>query len=985
MIILITADNHTHTWRSFNLNRKTMLSRQLSIQDDILNRQIFNIIKEYKVGALLHGGDWFQSVGEVPVECLNIVNRFLQRIRAEGVVDESVTGNHDEVKRKDPQWYHNVINLFRDLPKTMQGYQRQIFEIGGIKVGFINYEDEVDYDKYVGLDIVIAHKVPEGLILGKHKFTDGVDWQRLADNNRLVFIAHIHQNQQLAENCYVIGSPMHFNFGDTGDRGVYIVDTDIWSVEFIKLEYPEFRTVDYPEQVIDDYNYYRVLQGDGSDAKANSVMVRKPKVFEERIKSDNIHNVVHEWVELNGKGDTYANLIIEDLSSIEQQHLTIPALKLASVVIKDFLSAGDIKYDVKGGFTLIGGQSEDTSSNGAGKTVIMDAIYWALFGKTTRGLVGDDVVRRGGPKDCRVELILDGGDEIITVIRSRKDGLQITRESYDDEVIAQLGEGFRQQDKQVFLEQLLGFNESLYMASCYFSQESLTMLTDMTDVDRTNMIVGLLGFGMYDKLYDIEAKKIKAKLDESAQQQVNKSQLENDIVVIKAKIEMLEGDMPSIEQSIALDKARIIDQEDKIKEVQSTPQTVSDIKVVDYDKQIATLQIKSAKLKVNAQGEAEKWSALKDKRSSLQSKMVGLASDIRSKKVAIEELNTQIDELNQSNKAKLGERCDKCGALVVAENAKLFEKEKLIKIKKLKAELESLSSDAFILNEEDKGLAQEVKSIEVEQERIALEMGDLQNKVEKANNDKWLQSEELNRTQKLKDQYTAVTKECENLIKVYKNNIRENERRLSKMTEDRDKYNDSILEIDDKIAAINETVRWLDEECKILEFWKVAFSPKGIKSLLLDKFCNDINSLVNECLSVISNGFMGVTVTPTSIIKSGEERNKLGIDISTGNAIVKYESLSGGEKKRVDFSLCVALNKYISNKFGLPGGILDIIIMDELFAYLDKSGEELIGQYLKDMSTNRAVFVITHTDELSLYADNYWTVIKENNVSRLEV
>jgi ABC-type transport system involved in cytochrome bd biosynthesis fused ATPase/permease subunit len=58
--------------------------------------------------------------------------------------------------------------------------------------------------------------------------------------------------------------------------------------------------------------------------------------------------------------------------------------------------------------------------------------------------------------------------------------------------------------------------------------------------------------------------------------------------------------------------------------------------------------------------------------------------------------------------------------------------------------------------------------------------------------------------------------------------------------------------------------------------------------------------------------------------------------------------------------------------------------MDELFSYLDKSGEELIGQYLKDASKDRAILVITHTDELSLYADRFWTVIKEDNVSRME-
>lgn len=54
--------------------------------------------------------------------------------------------------------------------------------------------------------------------------------------------------------------------------------------------------------------------------------------------------------------------------------------------------------------------------NGIGKSTLLDAIFWCLYGRTTRGLKANDVVS-WGKKDCRVDLWLTVGRDVFEIQR----------------------------------------------------------------------------------------------------------------------------------------------------------------------------------------------------------------------------------------------------------------------------------------------------------------------------------------------------------------------------------------------------------------------------------------------------------------------------------------------------------------------------------------------------------------------------------------
>ncbi|NIR17999.1 MAG: AAA family ATPase, partial [Desulfobacterales bacterium] len=100
-------------------------------------------------------------------------------------------------------------------------------------------------------------------------------------------------------------------------------------------------------------------------------------------------------------------------------------MKFRFLKAENFLSLGDVKLKLANrGVVLIMGENRDASgasSNGAGKSAIWDAMVWGLFGKTLRGITGDDVVNLKAKKNCKVRLSLkDDAGQDVKIIRYRK-------------------------------------------------------------------------------------------------------------------------------------------------------------------------------------------------------------------------------------------------------------------------------------------------------------------------------------------------------------------------------------------------------------------------------------------------------------------------------------------------------------------------------------------------------------------------------------
>lgn len=952
--ILVASDCHLHRWHTFGYHSDTLLPKRLFDQQQVLS-QITDIITKNKIKIFINGGDLFHSVGTIPVEALNIAHQFYNSLEQYKIMCFFVPGNHDMLKRDNPEWFHVSTNVFDRVP---------VIQNAGVKLKLIGFDEKINYDEVKGYDLVVIHQTPINAEVNNYKFTEGVNWRLLSLNNKLVFFGHIHQRAKLSDNCYIIGSPMHLTFGDTGTRGVYLIDTDDYSIDFIQLNYPEFRTVKSEAEIVDNYNYYRIVGATKKDDRDNVVSIVTPTVFEERIKSEEFEPILKEWLSLNGKEPSYLDLIRPLTTNKSNLGKNIFKGKVIRLHIKDFISIGEINFTFKDGFTAI------TGPNGNGKTAFVDAIFWVLFGETTKGLTGDDVIRRG-QKDCQVILDLQDGNDYYLICRSRERGLSVFKSSVisSNRFEHELTEGLRQTDRQSVLETILGFDRTVFLSSCYFSQENLKTLTSLTDSEKTNMITNLLGFETYDDLYEDVSTKINENNLTVEDLNKNKSEINAETEKLKGKIEVLGNELISLNTWIEENRKKITDYEKKIFECTNSSSRI----IIDYDSRLQKLKGVEAEINTRLGGIDVQMVSLGAELKDFEHEISGNEHDLKYNSVQIEELNREIVSLEGS---KFGERCDKCGSVINHDNISIFVAEKNKEINDLSLKNKDIKHHLRLLNENRQRLDDQITSLKHEKDVLIRDRRSTQESWAEFIEKKAEQEKQVNTIKSTIANHQNMIKECQA-------NNSNMEKRSEKLIEERDKFNDSILDLDDEFFKIDKDISKITNDILIFEFWKSAFSAKGIRSLLLDRFCNQFNSLVNEYLSISSNGAMSIVLNPIKVLKSGEDRNKLSLEIIMDCVKVKYDSLSGGEKRRVDVSLCLALNKWLADRHLLPNGLLGLIIFDEIFSFLDREGEENIGSLLFAEGQTKILLVISHTPELNAYANNTINIVKEKGVSKL--
>lgn len=165
-------------------------------------------------------------------------------------------------------------------------------------------------------------------------------------------------------------------------------------------------------------------------------------------------------------------------------------MKIVKLKVNNFMSFGegnDIALADRG-LLLIDGENlaaGSASSNGAGKTSLVDAIPFAIFGETTKGILVDEVVNSKAGKDCLVSVTVDSAKGLFEITRTRKhskfnNSLTFRKVDADGNVLADLS-GVDTTDTQERINRFLGMTYPIFMNSVYFAQESLKPFCELTD------------------------------------------------------------------------------------------------------------------------------------------------------------------------------------------------------------------------------------------------------------------------------------------------------------------------------------------------------------------------------------------------------------------------------------------------------------------------------------------------------------------------
>jgi len=221
--------------------------------------------------------------------------------------------------------------------------------------------------------------------------------------------------------------------------------------------------------------------------------------------------------------------------------------------------------------------------------------------------------------------------------------------------------------------------------------------------------------------------------------------------------------------------------------------------------------------------------------------------------------------------------------------------------------------------------------------------------------------------QELFDKYATQYSEVENRTNPWKKVISSKKKKLAALQTE--------------LETAQSALTTLDDTEKYYSFWDTGFSRKGIRSYMLDKVIPFLNERANKYLSILTDGGIRVRFDTRKATSTGEIRESFNVSVTNLKASDTYEGNSGGEKRRIDLAISLAINDLISNRSGKK---FNILLLDEVFENIDETGTYYVIKVLEELARNKSsVFVITHHDSLASYFNETIKLSRNDGLSQI--
>lgn len=200
--------------------------------------------------------------------------------------------------------------------------------------------------------------------------------------------------------------------------------------------------------------------------------------------------------------------------------------------LANFLSYRDCQLDFAGLHTAC-----ICGANGAGKSSLLEALTWALWGKS-RAISDDDVIRRGAT-EARVDLTFRCEGQTFRIIRSRVQAKSGTLEFQ----VGTAEESFRSLTRHTIRATQEGVNEVLkmdyetFINSAYLRQGRADEFTIKRPAERKEVLIEILSLNRYEALSEQSREREKSC---AAQAQVLKETLERNRTALEERPSLIE-------------------------------------------------------------------------------------------------------------------------------------------------------------------------------------------------------------------------------------------------------------------------------------------------------------------------------------------------------------------------------------------------------------------------------------------------------------
>lgn len=665
-------------------------------------------------------------------------------------------------------------------------------------------------------------------------------------------------------------------------------------------------------------------------------------------------------------------------------------MKIRRLHIRDFMSYADCELDLSGVSVC-----SVVGPIGAGKSSLLEAIVWALFGVSKLG--NKDVIR----SDCArasvaLEFDLDG--KTFQINRAFANGSFDVQFKVDGKEVAQ-GSSLQ----NMAISGYLGVSRELMMQSIVVAQGQLSAFVDAPASNRRDLIMDMLGLEKYGKAWQKSKDGLQGMVAtihahqltvNSLQEQVKRlppiAQVTDEIANAQQKLAEANA---AVERVSAERESLLIKEREVRKNLDQFMKNAADLK-----QKIAETTLDLDNEKMSAEGTLAAIDQEVQAMPVYAQRVIRLQKDLAVAQAAFERGSTlkaerqQYELILKQSKERLDTAsqakndCPVCGSHIdpdkwsnIIGEIKVGMQTVVERLDHIGRELKDLqatkSTDSIRLEIEE--VSGKIARIQIKQESRP----EVEARLTTVNEKKRQILAELQ--QQLSEANARIT-EAQAKTSIQATVLNDQLTVLRKQQRD---ASDALVEwgalrnahstIASSLEEANNHLTLAQSKKPETEFVVKALAPSGIPLMIVDYYLPIVATKAQEILNRISNNTLALQIL---VVESG---NKKGIEILAGSSHMRpVKALSGGEKTQVSLAIRLALSQMLAE---IAGCKFDCLLIDEP-EFLDPPGvERFIGAIGQLASQFSQIFVMSHIAEIQRALPHSIIVSKVGGISRAVV
>ncbi len=666
-----------------------------------------------------------------------------------------------------------------------------------------------------------------------------------------------------------------------------------------------------------------------------------------------------------------------------------------------------------------------SGNNGVGKSSILEAITWAVWGKTRAS--SDDELIFQGQNSTWVEFIFEHEKNLYRILRKRelktKTGqtlLEFQTKSSKKTLLDEAGwQSISEATIKTTQEKIIRILKTpyeIFVNSSYLRQGHADEFTIKNPAERKEILSEVLGLNYYEELSSKAREKVRKSEEqfkviafnvEDLQIQIaNKNETEKNL---KEKLS-LAADL-QMKKVILKKEIANLDEKRKLYEVLTEKianlktkwhetRQLLDAKFLDiksYQDEIAQINL-TLKNKDKILREVAEFSKLERENQILEQKAVQYQKLIENLRVFEHIKHTFQSNVSRINKIS---NCPTClrpmnqgeQEKIVTRLKKEYQKNEEPKLKEI---LEKINSLKYVPSFHQKVKGRLSLRDTIDEKRRMIEAADIN--LTNAQKNLKKNQEETKRAQR---ELTNIAVEGKTL-NIKKEKLAEANAAFEVKNVLLEQIDTNMMQLQTQIGQIkaellqiekvNTELKNKEKELKSLQTEKekfaelaIAFGKKGIQAMIIETSISSIEEEANVLLGKITDERMQLRFITQKEKKSNNEEliETLDIQISDEYGSRAYEMFSGGEAFRINFAIRIALSKLLASRSGTH---LKFLAIDEGFGMLDTAGRDDLVAAINSISPDfEKILVITHLQELKDLFPTKIEVTKDENGSKIEI